>query len=81
MLMYLLTLQLKSKKLWALLTRSPLNYSVAHRAGSHRKLVSASGYPEIGFAFHDKETIGGGVVKRMLCEQVGLTEQEALDLI
>jgi len=71
---------MKAKKLFAILTRSPLNYTVVHSVGSHRKL-SSNGYPDITFAFHDNETIGGSVVKKILCKDVGLSEQEALNLI
>ena len=72
---------LKAKKLYGILTRSPLSYGVAHRAGSHRKLVSENGYPTIEFAFHENETISGGVIKRILCDQIGLTEEEAMTLL
>jgi len=71
---------LKAKRLFAILTRSPLNYAVVHSVGSHRKL-SSNCYPDITFAFHDNETVGGSVVKKILCKDVGLGEQEALDLI
>lgn len=72
---------LKAKRLFRVLGNSPLNYVVIHRVGSHRKLSSLRGYPEIMFAFHDKETVSGSLVRKILCEDVGLGEEEALDLI
>jgi len=72
---------LKAKKMFAILKRSPLNYSVAHSAGSHRKLVSASGYPDLRYAFHDSVTLPGSIVREILINQVGLTEREALNLL
>jgi predicted RNA binding protein YcfA (HicA-like mRNA interferase family) len=72
---------LKSKRMLAILQRSPLKYSVAHMVGSHRKLVSAGGYPDIRYAFHDSVTLPGSIVKEILVNRIGLTEQEALNLL
>jgi predicted RNA binding protein YcfA (HicA-like mRNA interferase family) len=72
---------LKAKQLMKVLKRQPLCYSVVSQVGSHRKLESANGYPPIDFVFHDKVEVPPGLVRRMLCHHVGLTEEEAKDLI
>jgi len=72
---------LKAKQLLKVLKRKPLCYSVVAQVGSHRKLESKNGYPPIDFVFHDKVEVPPGLVRRMLCQRVGLTEQEAKDLI
>ena len=72
---------LKAKQLLKVLKRKPLCYSVVEQVGSHRKLESKNGYPPIDFVYHDKVEVPPGLVRRMLCQRVGLTEQEAKDLI
>ena len=42
----------KARKLLAILTREPLNYTVVRTQGSHKTLVAAE-YPRLLFAFHD----------------------------
>jgi len=61
---------LKAKKMLAILMRSPLNYRATACKGSHRSLKWASGYPDIGFSFHDKATIPGFIVRDMLVNRV-----------
>jgi predicted RNA binding protein YcfA (HicA-like mRNA interferase family) len=65
----------------AVLERKPLEYKETRRKGSHRRLVSDNGYPDIGFWCHDKDTLKGSVVRDILVNQVGLSEDEARDLI
>ena len=60
--------------------RAPLNYSVHRRSGSHRTLRSPN-YPPLTFAWHDGTTIPPGAVRKILCDDVGLTEAEARELI
>lgn len=72
---------MKSKKMRGILERSPLNYYVAHRVGSHCKYVSAGGYPDIRYAYHDKDTLSGSTVREILVDIVGLSETEAFNLI
>jgi hypothetical protein len=43
--------------------------------------MEAAGRPPIMFSFHDRQTIRPGTVKRILCDQVGLSEDEALKLL
>jgi len=72
---------MKAKKLLAVLMRKPLSYRIVSQHGtSHRKLRSAK-YPPIIFAFHDGSDIPDYIVKDILINQVGLAEQEALNLL
>jgi hypothetical protein len=79
---------LKAQQLLRVLKREPLAYEIEKTQGSrkkkgtsHRKLVSRKGYPDLGFAFHDRATIPGGKVKDILIKEVGLTENEARKLV
>lgn len=65
----------------AILERKPLEYREKRRKGSHRRLASANGYPEIAFWAHDKDTLKGSVVREILVNQVGLSEDEARKLV
>jgi predicted RNA binding protein YcfA (HicA-like mRNA interferase family) len=71
---------LKAKKLVRVLEAQPLGYRIARQKGSHRKLEAPS-RPSIIFAFHDSQTIRPSTVKDILCNQVGLAEQDALALL
>jgi len=72
---------LKAKKMLAILMRSPLHYQVFSCAGAHRKLRSSQGYPDIGFSYHDSKTIPARAVKKILVQDIGLSVQEALNLL
>lgn len=67
---------LKAKQLLRILTKEPLGYCVVRQSGSHRRM-EAAGRPPITFSFHDRQTIRPATVKRILCDQVGLSEAEA----
>jgi predicted RNA binding protein YcfA (HicA-like mRNA interferase family) len=71
---------MKAKRLFAILTREPLNYRVARQRGSHRWLT-APGRPSFTFAFHDRHDLRPRDVRRVLIDHVGLEEREALDLL
>lgn len=71
---------LKARQLLRVLTNEPLGYRVARQSGSHRRL-QAPGRPSITFSFHDRQTIRPATVKRILCQQVGLDEDDALRLL
>lgn len=71
---------LKAKKLLRVLQAKPLDYRIVRQKGSHRKL-EAPNRPAITFAFHDNQTIRPSTVKDILCNQVGLAEQDALALL
>jgi predicted RNA binding protein YcfA (HicA-like mRNA interferase family) len=71
---------LKAKKLLRLLQAEPLGYRVVRQSGSHRRL-EALDRPTIVFAFHDSQTIRPSTVKDILCNQVGLAENDARTLL
>lgn len=73
---------MKARELRRVLERAPLRYE-AHRSsgGSHTRLKSAAGYPDLLFSFHDGQTIAPGLVRKILVRDVGLSEEEALDLL
>lgn len=72
---------MKGSKLLQVLTREPLSYDIARQRGSHRQLRSRNGYPPLTFAFRDGATIAPGLVRKILVKDVGLDEQEALDIL
>lgn len=71
---------LKAKQLLAVLQREPLGYKVARQSGSHRRMT-APGRPPVTIAFHDKETVSSGAVRKILTKDVGLAEDEARQLL
>ena len=71
---------MKARRLLAVLMREPLGYRVVRQSGSHRTLAAA-GRPRILFASHDRHTLPPGRVRKILVDDVGLEEQEALDLL
>lgn len=71
---------LKAKRLLAILMRAPLDYRILRQKGSHRRLVSPR-HPPITFAFHDRYTVPPTHVRKVLVQDVGLSEEEALKLL
>ena len=71
---------MKAKRLLAVLERQPLGYRIARQAGSHRRM-EAPNYPPLTFAFHDNATVAGGLVRKILTQDVGLAEDEARGLL
>lgn len=71
---------MKARELLSILMREPLNYEIARQRGSHRRLKSP-GRPSLTFAFHDGATVGPGLVRKVLCRDVGLSEDEALRVL
>lgn len=67
---------MKSRRLLAVLQREPLAYEVVRQNGSHRRLKSPR-YPPLTYAFHDNATLPGGLVRKILTEDVGLANAEA----
>ncbi len=67
--------------LFRVLTRAPLSYRVVRQTGSHRRLVSSTGYPTFSFAYHDGRTLPGFAVRKVLVRDVGLTEDKALAIL
>jgi predicted RNA binding protein YcfA (HicA-like mRNA interferase family) len=71
---------MKARDLLAVLQREPLSYEIIRQRGSHRRL-RAPGRPPLTFAFHDRATVSPGLVRKVLCRDVGLAEEEALKLL
>jgi predicted RNA binding protein YcfA (HicA-like mRNA interferase family) len=71
---------MKARDLLAVLMREPLSYAIVRQLGSHRRL-KAPGRPSLTFAFHDRATVGPGLVRKVLCQDVGLSEDEALKIL
>jgi predicted RNA binding protein YcfA (HicA-like mRNA interferase family) len=71
---------LKSRQLLSILNAKPLRYRIVRQNGSHRRL-EAEGRPPLTFAFHDGVTIPGGMVRKILVDQVGLDADEARRLL
>ena len=71
---------LSGRQLFRILQRAPLSYSVARQSGSHTTLVSDA-YPTLHLAFHDKQGIPPGLVKKILTKDVGLSTEDALALL
>lgn len=71
---------IKSRRLLRILMSEPLGYVEARRSGSHRRL-KADGRPSLTWAFHDSRTLSPAEVRRVLVNQVGLAEDEAMKLL
>lgn len=67
-------------RLERILTRHPLNYEVTRQRGSHRTLT-APGRPTLHLSFHDRQELPGGLIRKILVQDVGLTESEARNLL
>jgi predicted RNA binding protein YcfA (HicA-like mRNA interferase family) len=53
---------------------------VTRQSGSHRRMT-APGRPPVTIAFHDRETVSSGAVKKILTKDIGLAEVEARQLL
>lgn len=73
---------LKTRQLLKVLAGLGYAEDPASRAsgGSHRRLVAA-GRPTLTWAFHDSVTIGPVMVRRILVKDVGLSQEEALEVV
>lgn len=72
---------IKARHLRRVLEANPLCYRVVRRTGSHLRMESTEGYPPLTFAFHDRQELPGGLVRRILTKTVGLAEDEARQLL
>lgn len=65
------------------LEKNPLRYRPPKKGspGSHKRLTSEAGYPDIPWWAHDKDQLRPSVVKSILVDGVGLTETEARKLV
>jgi predicted RNA binding protein YcfA (HicA-like mRNA interferase family) len=71
---------MKPARLLRVLTGPPLNYRIVRISGSHKFLRSNS-YPNLVFAFHHSQEISSTLVKIILVEKIGLSEEEALEVL
>lgn len=62
----------KAKRVLAALVR--IGWSIKRQSGSHRTL-SRSGWPDVVFAFHDKEEIGSRMLAR-IAKTTGLKPED-----
>lgn len=62
----------KTRRLLAALLA--IGWTIKRRSGSHRVLARA-GWPDVVFAFHDREEIGPRMLARM-ARQTGLTPED-----
>jgi predicted RNA binding protein YcfA (HicA-like mRNA interferase family) len=62
------------------LARKPLGYRITRQGGSHRTL-EADGRPDLHLSFHDNQEISGGLVRKILVKDVGLSESEARNIL
>ena len=71
---------MRTKELIKCLCRYPLCYKIIRQRGSHRTLKSEH-YPVLRISYHDSVEISGFRVKKILTEDVGLTEIMAIEVI
>ena len=71
---------MKAKELIICLSRMPLKYKIIRQTGSHRTLRSAN-YPEIRISYHDTFEISGFKIRKILMEDIGLSEEMARKVI
>jgi predicted RNA binding protein YcfA (HicA-like mRNA interferase family) len=73
---------LKARELRRVLEREPLGYTAeTSSGGSHTLLTSENGFPDLRWAFHDRQTISPGLVRTILVKQVGMSAEEAVGLL
>jgi predicted RNA binding protein YcfA (HicA-like mRNA interferase family) len=70
----------KASKLLSILMSEPLGYEIVRQKGSHRRL-KADDRPALTVSFHQGTTVPGGLVRKILVDQVGLDSDEARRLI
>lgn len=71
---------MKWPQLRRVLERQPLGYRVTRQGGSHRTMESDT-YPTLWLAFHDRAELPPGLVRKIMVKDIGLSEEEALDLL
>lgn len=71
---------LKAAALLSILMREPLNYQIVRQKGSHR-ILRTENRPQLLFSFHDGATVPPGVVRKYLVREIGLSEDEAIELL
>ncbi len=62
------------------LLQRELGYRIVRQEGSHRKL-EADGRPTLTFAFHDRVSLPPRMVRKILVNDVGMSEDQAKRLL
>ena len=57
-----------------------LGYETVRQSGSHRTL-KCEGRPTLHLGFHDSQELSGGLVRKILVNDVGLSDDEARWLV
>jgi len=71
---------MKWPQLRRILESEPLSYRIIRQTGSHRTM-EAVGRPILHLSFHDHQEIPGGLVRKILVRDVGLSDAEARALL
>lgn len=71
---------MKAARLLRILMNEPLNYRLLRVNGSHRILVSDN-HPQLTYWPHESKEITPKIVKDYLVRRVGLSVEEALELV
>jgi predicted RNA binding protein YcfA (HicA-like mRNA interferase family) len=64
-----------------ILEREPLSYSITRQKGSHRTMYSGQGYGRVLLSGHKGQEMTSNHVKKLFVDQVGLTVEDALNLL
>ena len=71
---------IKARILLRILCSKPLGYEIVRTNGSHKILISPH-HPRIIFSFHNSTSLSGPEVKRILINQIELTEAQAWEVV
>ena len=71
---------IKARELLRILQRKPLSCSIMRTRGSHRTLITPAG-GTFQYAHHDAKELSGHQVRKVLIDDLGLSEKEALEVL
>jgi predicted RNA binding protein YcfA (HicA-like mRNA interferase family) len=71
---------MKARDLLRILQRKPLSCSIMRTKGSHRTLRTPTGRIFL-YAHHDAKELSGHQVRKVLIDNLGLNETEALEVL
>lgn len=71
---------MKARDLLRILQRKPLSCSIMRTRGSHRTLKTPTGRIFL-YAYHDAKELSGHQVRKVLIDNLGLNETEALEVL
>jgi predicted RNA binding protein YcfA (HicA-like mRNA interferase family) len=72
---------MKVSEFLRILLRKPLEYEIERQKGSHRTMTSSNGFGRLLFSGHEGDEVGPTRIKKILVDQVGLTEEQAIRLL